>query len=322
MRRMVTILWMLLGAGDAAAWGREGHETVGYLAAHLIQGTRAEAEVARILHAGESLASAAEWPDCAKGYCGPLDKEMTQFVQDNKHHKSYHYTDVPFQESAYIPQGIGTTPDDVVRLLRDAILVLQGRPAANPAHRLTEREALFVLAHLLGDIHQPLHVGAAYVGKNLRFYDPKTAATATSGFSEGGNWLCVGTKNLHSKWDSEFVEKAMAAASVGDSGAFANALLNGPQPPAAEPGDVLVWPQLWATESLHLAKTVLSNVKVVSKRVQGAKGSCGKPVAGTKGNMWTIALPPAYAASAAQRVPVQLQLAGRRLALVLEAIWP
>ncbi len=71
------------------AWGRDGHETVGYIAASLIIGTNAEKKVKALLHSGETLATAAEWADCAKGinYCQKQPTmELQDFAQHNPHH--------------------------------------------------------------------------------------------------------------------------------------------------------------------------------------------------------------------------------------------
>ena len=67
-----------------------------------------------------------------------------------------------------------THGDDVVQILRQAIGVLQGRldSVSNP-HQFTQRQALLMVAHLVGDLHQPLHVSGAYVtrdGQSRRGY--------------------------------------------------------------------------------------------------------------------------------------------------------
>jgi len=64
---------------------------VGYLEATLIAVSNAEYKVNTLLEQGETLATAAEWPDCAKGfrYCDKQPTgEMTQFAQRNPAHQS------------------------------------------------------------------------------------------------------------------------------------------------------------------------------------------------------------------------------------------
>ena len=79
--------------------------------------------------------------------------------------------DVPIQQSKYVPYSPGTEPNDVVHMIRYVTLLLADK---NPKKRsgvdLTKTEALWLLAHLVGDIHQPLHVGAVY-------FDKQTCAT-------------------------------------------------------------------------------------------------------------------------------------------------
>eukprot|EP01032_Pedospumella_encystans_P027409 gene27409-30980_t len=91
----------------------------------------------------------------------------------NPKHSEYHYTDVPFQLDQYHDHGVGTDEHDIVQSLRQAIWVLQGKDGAavNP-HKFTKRQALLLLAHLAGDVHQPLHVGSAFISKDGVFVVP------------------------------------------------------------------------------------------------------------------------------------------------------
>ncbi len=317
----------LAANGDAHAWGKDGHETVGYIAASVISGSKAAQEVGKILHTGETLATAAEWPDCAKGfeYCHKTPTpEMKKFASDNPAHHNYHYTDIPFENAAYKPDAVGASPDDVVHALQDAIRVLQGKPVSNPGHKFTKRDALFILAHMVGDIHQPLHVGAAYVDGTLKFVEPKTKAEAQSTFTEGGNWLCIGSKGLHGFWDTDYVKRAMKKAGAVSSSDYAAALLSDAKKITKDSGDPIAWPEKWATESLNLAAAELRPVSVTGTRLQGPKGSCGKPPADpdpTK-KIWTAAAPGNYVGKAIGIVPGRLEKAGSRLAHLLQAIWP
>lgn len=142
---------LLALSGSAFGWGKDGHETVGLIAARLIAGSHAERAVKALLKPGESLASAAEWADCAKGfnYCNKQPtEEMQQFAQRNPSHHSYHYTDVPFQLSTYDEAAIGASKDDVVHAMEDAIRTLKNQAPASASHDFTKREALFILAHM------------------------------------------------------------------------------------------------------------------------------------------------------------------------------
>jgi len=325
---------VLIGASLAAAlipspsfaWGREGHETVGYLAATLLRGTAAEQHIRTILGSGESLATAAEWLDCAKGYTychADPTQEMNEFAARNPKHKSYHYTDLPFQFHTYAKNRIGSDGHDVVHALEDAILTLQGKSPADPAHKFTEREALFVLAHMTGDIHQPMHVGAAYIASDEEFIVPKSEAEAKASFTQGANLLCVGPKNLHSFWDDDLVTKAMRQAKAVSSEDFAEELLPKASKFKGDTGDVLSWPAKWATGSLQLSSLELSSLTVERKRRAGPDRSpCRASDPASKGYVWDVTLPDQYAADGASAVNDQLAKAGARLAKLLTAIWP
>src|SRR5471032_513829 len=159
---------------NAQAWGNDGHRAVGAIADQLIKGSNAEKHVQALLLPGESLEKIANWADCVKGsYCGPQTEEMVAYTTANPKHSEYHYTDVPFQNAHYHDHAVGTADDDIVQTLKQCIAVLQGKgdDVSNP-HHFTQRQALLILTHLVGDIHQPLHVGAAYVGKAGSFVVP------------------------------------------------------------------------------------------------------------------------------------------------------
>ena len=159
---------------NVLAWGNDGHRIVGSIADQLIKGSYAEKQVRALLLPGESLEKVSVWMDCVKGtYCGPQTPEMTDYTAANPKHSEYHYTDVPFQLDEYHDHGVGTDEHDIVQSLRQAIWVLQGKDGAavNP-HKFTRRQALLLLAHLAGDVHQPLHVGSAFISKDGVFVVP------------------------------------------------------------------------------------------------------------------------------------------------------
>jgi hypothetical protein len=61
----------------------------------------------------------------------------------------YHFTNIPFQASKYDAASFGAHWIDIVRMTRECVRVLRG------SSQLFTREALRLLAHFLGDIHQP-----------------------------------------------------------------------------------------------------------------------------------------------------------------------
>jgi hypothetical protein len=324
MRKLLTALfigaWSVVYMSNAAAWGNPGHQTVGAIADQLIAGTHASQEVSALLQPGETLESVAIWADCAKGYCGPLTDEMREFVAANPKHHDYHFTDLPFEANAYSAGAVGTTDHDVVQILRECIMVLRGdqSPNSNP-HGLSKRQALLLLTHLVGDIHQPLHVGTAYMDTNNQFIVPESEAAideASIFATQGDNFLLKGGGPLHGYWDTQAVKMAMAKAHATTPQAFAQALIA--QAPNVPPsvGDVVDWPAQWATETVLLSHRAHDGVRPLSRQeVQDRNG-------GSSHNAWPVATPKDYATTARDIAHDQLWAGGKRLALVLQTIWP
>lgn len=350
MKKLAVVL-ALTGAFasfDAAAWGRDGHKAVGAIADKLLKGSHAQRQIQALLLPGESLESIANWPDCVKGtYCGPQSPEMIEYVNANPKHGEYHYTDVPFQLEKYHDHGVGTADVDIVQTLKQCIAVLQGKtdPALNP-HKFTRRQALILLTHFAGDIHQPLHVGAAFVSRDGRFVVPKTQAEVdeTAIFdSRGGNNLLVDdakvnaladgligpgepvpvregvpralTKPFHSYWDSTTVDYAFRRIKTRTPDAFAEAAIAGKPQVATPKGDPMTWPYQWADDALVAAKLAYQDVVPGTLTPQTSK----------KGDTYyTFALevPQNYPVPSSAIAKQQLIKGGYNLAAILQAIFP
>ncbi|CAM3801930.1 S1/P1 nuclease [Roseateles saccharophilus] len=318
----------------AQAWGPDGHQTVATIAAGLIQGTPAEARVAALL-GDMTLQQASIWADCAKGIspaqgyaypapgkypaCAPLETpariaEMADYVRRNDRqchlgpdeascHGQTHYTDIALQRSRYLPGFSGTRPDDVVGALRQAIQVLQGRPTTGQPDFNSPREALLVLVHLVGDIHQPLHVGAPYLDARGQRIDPDKTGLDPASFTVGGNSFplaqtaSAGPRNFHAYWDG--VPAALRPQHV-DAAWLAEA-----RQVAANPGDPADWPARWASESLNQAGTAYEGLAFSARQ----------------DSHWSVNLPPGYDAKADTIKRQQLTQAGARLALVLKTVF-
>lgn len=301
---------LLLMTANGSAWGEPGHRLVGLLAEMHLKDTRALREVARILEPQETLADAAVWPDTIKN---PLyeDEDTARFRLEHPAHDTYHYANLPFQSDRYHPDTPGARPMDIVQTLRESIRVLRGRSTA-----LTEREALRMLAHLAGDVHQPLHVGNGFVGDRspLRFVLPTGPAGWRS--TLGGNALVYGPEdrfNLHSYWDAHAVNISMRDEGVP---AYAGRLFRDYAVAAAwrDTGDPDAWPERWAAESLVLAKQAHEGIEITTY--------LGPDDAKRTAHRWRIRQPAGYDDTARSRVPSQLARGGYRLASVLRAIWP
>jgi hypothetical protein len=217
----------------------------------------------------------------------------------------YHFADVNVQGHAdYQAAYFGARSYDVVHAIEAAIVVLRcqdGQACAAPApfSIADQREALFLLAHFVGDVHQPLHVGAAYLDQN----GVETGDTGQS--TIGGNILLLSAgntgNNLHHSWDQ-------IAGSLGTSpsaSAIASACKIAPLPnPTAEP------PEKWASESIVAAKGAYGNMTFT-------------PDASVSGDWDVHFANQASYASARRSVQAQrLVSAGARLAAVLNSIWP
>lgn len=152
----------------AYGWGDLGHETVGEIAGrHLSQ--KAQWLIADILGA-ENLADAATWPDRVRS--DPRFSGWQKFDQ-------YHFFDIPNGRS-FSDFPVKDRPE------KSAHVILSQAPQF-VLDRSRSREARVILlrylAHVVGDIHQPFHIG--------------------NGVDRGANlcqvkWIDPGNKNVES----------------------------------------------------------------------------------------------------------------------------
>lgn len=343
--RSHAIRWLLFSltmivAPAAMSWGLTGHSIVGRVADDDLDVHPTTKQAVSAILDGNSLSEAAKWADCAKHYCGrPLTSDESAYVAANSAtHHSFHYTDLPIQQSAYANNAAGTTPTDVVQIINEIVIVLRTGNAGTTPASLTKRQALWLLAHLVGDIHQPLHVGAVYFNAGCK----KVVDPSTSGFTpnfgigaeipstEGGNTLIIGQavptssktkpKVLHAFWDVDAVHQAMRVAQFQptDVDNFGDYLATVQPAGTQTPGDVSTWAAQWATESLALARTAITTVKLgpPAKRKEkpnpkSQKNECHVPVA----------LPSHYKQQAGNVATNQMARAGHRLAAMLVAIF-
>jgi hypothetical protein len=322
----------ILAASSADAWGPDGHQTVGRLADGMLAGTNAEKEVRKIL-GSMKLERAALWADCAKGVtpdkqgkfayrgagtfkeCAPFETKaeevrMVAFVQRNWTscsprpdqevcHKQFHYTDVAIQRGQY-GATVGTSSHDVVGAIKVAIDVLQGHPAASDVQIASRREALLLLAHYVGDIHQPLHVTAVYLSDQGQPVDPDQQGFDVRTETVGGNSILVPGTNLHHSWDEVPLE-------LGPTQLGTTAVEEARATPLTA-GDVAMWSTRWATDTISVG------VHPAFDNVSYAPEDAHKH--------WQGTLPAGYNAGRVQVQREQLIKAGARLAQLLQAIWP
>lgn len=157
----------------------------------------------------------------------PSDKQRSTDDSDKKpEHSWFHYTDVPvFQSAQYADGKTGRSKWDIVQMTSFCIRVLQGQESEQNPRAITKPVAIILLAHYLGDIHQPLHAGAEFFDASGKTCDPDRPAAAGEKpvvFYEtmGGNSLLLTLKTppapgeagrrtrLHSYWDVRTVKTA------------------------------------------------------------------------------------------------------------------
>ena len=269
----------------ADAYGPDGHKTVGAVADRLIVGTPAGARVQALL-GGQSLESAA----------GSV-KESTA--------PRYHYTAIPVHEHGYGDGAKGTRPDDVVHMIRRCISVLKG--GNDP--QFGQREALRLLAHLIGDLHQPLNVGAAYLTESSQL---SRGTGQMEGTNRGIDIRFQGS-TLHDFWENKTVEMAMTQAGAASPRAFAESL-TGAVPPGVNTGEILgPASRIWANEMLPVAREAYVRLRF------------GRPIPLGQHFEWeakATIVNATYDLWATQMTRRHLALGGYRLAAVLKRIWP
>jgi hypothetical protein len=347
MRRLIAATLLALPLA-AQAWSADGHRSVVTLAAELLRGTPTEARVQQLLE-GLSLQDASVWADCARGIdparefsypvrgrfaeCAPLEAsearlaELADYVRRNHRqcrpapgaedcHRGYHYVNLAYQRSRYLAGATSTRPDDIVGATAAAIAVLQGRPAPAPFGIANPREALLMLLHFVGDLHQPLHVAGVYLDADGQPVDPDKTGLRPETFTVGGNRLMLPERpqtgaagiaaavagwrptNLHALWDS--VPPTLRADRV--DARWLQAARRVPAS-AGAPAD---WPARWAADSLAQGRPALHDVHF------GAR----------QGEVWPVTLPEGYEARMEAIKREQLTRAGARLAEVLRVALP
>lgn len=326
-----TLAASLLACTNVFAWGAPGHQTVGSIADSLLVGTHAGKAVRRILGA-ERLRTAALWADCAKGVteqnpplkyrvdprfseCKPFEtsagkRQMVAFVTRNLNgcgrgptdetcHRQYHYADVAIERNSYDRSETGTSDHDIVSAINAAIAVLRGGGSPPPIHFASKREALRVLAHYVGDIHQPLHVGAVYLDRDGHEVDPDAGPFDPATRTQGGNKLLDQGRDFHTAvWDAIPDRLTVAKFSSGVSRARQVPVTAGP---------VEQWAAAWATDTVLASRTAFSGLTFGPETPQGT---------------WVVTEPDGYTAARESLQEDQLVKAGARLAQLLQALFP
>jgi hypothetical protein len=228
---------VLLLPSPALAWGKTGHRVVAAIADTQLSGL-ARAHVREILGPGESLDEAANWPD-------EMRSDPAQFWQ--KTSTPWHYVTVDGITYDHAP-----AEGDALEALNHFKRVLQ-----DPTADLADKQlALRFVIHIVGDLHQPLHVGKCC--------------------DRGGNdvkvtWFGKPT-NLHAVWDSALVDDEQL--SFSELAAKLERHISDKQ--------LIAWwdinPRDWISESAEYRDSLYPTAADMPKPKKGEKVKKGQPV--------------------------------------------
>ncbi len=170
---VIALCCLVLGPMELYAWGKTGHRVTGAIAQQYLS-TEARQAIEAILGV-ETLAEASTWSDFMRSSPAPFWRSEAS---------PYHYVTIPAGQHYSV---VGAPPEG------DAITALKlfANTLKNPRASLEERQlALRFTVHIIGDLHQPLHVG--------------------NGTDRGGNDFLVAffgeVSNLHAVWDTKLVD--------------------------------------------------------------------------------------------------------------------
>ena len=315
------------------AWGADGHQSVAAIADALLLNTPAGRHVSNLL-AERKLEQVAVWADCVKGIAPAQDYRytsagrypecaafenpagiaaMADYVRRNDTncqpasgeescHKQYHYADISIEHEHYENHYVGASDHDIVHAIDAAVLVLQGQPAAPPFVFKDPSEALILLSHYVGDLHQPLHVGSVFLDQSGAIIAPDDNIHDANNNTVGGNALQCPCGNLHALWDDLPPQLKR--------GQMNRALITAAKTIPLHTASAAQLPRLWADEALHDARTVFGGTQFSPRSTS------------LNGNNWSIALPLEYEKSMLILKQDALARAGAHLAQLLAAIWP
>jgi S1/P1 Nuclease len=236
-RSLLLIAALSLVPSPALAWGKTGHRVVAAIADTQLSGL-ARAQVEQILGPGESLDEAANWPDEMRAAPG-------EFWQ--KTATPWHYVTLSGMIYDHAPPE-----GDALEALNRFSKTLQDPNAS----RADKQLALRFIVHLVGDLHQPLHVGKCC--------------------DRGGNdvkvsWFGKPT-NLHAVWDSQLVDDEQLSFTE----------LAAKLERHISPQDVVKWwdvnPRDWISESAELRDMVYPTSRDLPKPVKGKEPKKGQSV--------------------------------------------
>jgi hypothetical protein len=170
MKKIILVLILIAYGFTCSAWGVTGHRITGWIAdKYLSKKTRKEIE--RIL-GQQSLAMASTWMD-------EIRSDTSFNYMEDWHWVTIHDGQT-YEHSEKNPKG------DIIKTLE----LIIGELKSHKLNATDEAIHVKMLIHLIGDLHQPLHVGG--------------------GSDRGGNEVKVSwfknESNLHRVWDSDMID--------------------------------------------------------------------------------------------------------------------
>ena len=299
------------------AWGPLGHSSIAAIAEkHLSPST--QSHVAALLTQGHDtdLPSIANWADDVRAAAagrGPLsdDPEARAFNEKFPTNALWHFVDLPLGAEDYRKVAAFTSVNDVVHAIKRCVAVLER--ANSSADDFTKPQALRLLVHFVGDIHQPLHCGTGFydlsnLNHPILITDPRLCTGKPN--DRGGNDLFFGTdpnQELHALWDQSLVY------AIRDSPDYRSLAdwLESTQSVNPATGDYHNWPEQWAIDSVQQAQKAYQDIEFGAATIDGQRLRI------------TIQLPNGYIDKNQGMAAPQLAKAGFRLAELLNAIrWP
>lgn len=171
MRFLIIVISLFLSTtASAYDWGKTGHRATGAIAEKYLT-NKAKRAIDKLLN-GESLALVSTYADEIKS-----DRSYREYG-------SWHYVNVPFKSTYH--DHPKSDRGDIIVGIEKCVQVLKDDTSSEADKAFNLR----LLVHLIGDLHQPMHVGL--------------------GTDKGGNdfqvrWFDEGT-NLHAVWDTKMIE--------------------------------------------------------------------------------------------------------------------
>lgn len=170
-----------LTANNDDVWGPTGHRATGKIAEkHLTK--KAQKKITELLQ-GESLAFVSTYADEIKSDRKKYGKFYT-----------WHYVNMPldarYEDSKKNPDG------DLITGIEECVKVLKDKNSTTEDKRFY----LKMLVHLIGDLHQPMHIGQSE--------DKGGNTIQVQWHGKGSNLHRVWDEDLINKWDMSYIELA------------------------------------------------------------------------------------------------------------------